>query len=1348
LVKTGGGYLNLSSKVSGPGNIYLRDGMTTVLGDRTGQGAGRTISVEGRGSLVVADDAALGDYTVLLTKGGRLYADSASTIAHDITVGAGGGSFSGNGAMTLKGVIRSDYKVGTTVSFSGNVTLGGGATDTRPNEISTFSLINVSAPLILNKASGVQALAGDILLSGGSIKLLADEQMAPTVQIATISGTSIDLNGHAQTLSYLGTSSGSSVKLGTGGSLTLVGTNLNISALGSITGAGKVTMRSVGQTLKGADTFSGGLFVEGGVTSLQNARTITGGVTLRGGVMSASADNALGAAANAINFDGGTWSTAPLTTSAHAVNILAGGGTVDTGSTNLTLSGAIGGGAATGALHKRGTAQLTLNGDSNFAGRIVADAGTVTLGSTGRLLGQSALQSTPTGAVTINSPTSAIAADQIAATSILYAGGGTITYVNNSAAGANETTGAVLPSGGATTLAITNAQAGQAALTIGTFGPRGGGATVNFAATSLGVNSRFLIPDQADGFMGSWVLANGTGFAKYSAANGGVVAMDAADYAPDFGAPDAHVRISATPASVGTTSIASLSVNAVGAAAVNIGQDADATLTIASGGFYKDGAQAVNVGGGSLTATNELTVHASGGDVTISSAITGGIGLAKSGAGKLRLTGPTANTYTGSTYVNQGTLELAKTAVANSAVTGDVVVNGGTLRLAASEQIADTATVTLNSGTFDLNGFNETVANLANNGGTFTASGGRLTVLSEHTATLSSGATTIGAGQIIDATGLRITGGANAVAAGGLINVFRSTPDGEVSGGLTLSGADPAIALTGSGAAAAGTIALGGEVTVSATGVAKISTSGGTLPGQVNLRGARVFNVNSELEVSAKLYGGSVIKRGPATMRLNGSGNAADVSVEAGALEVTSASGLGTATAILNGGKLSLVGTSAGVAFTGNVALAKDGVIEMTRPLDNMSGSLTGAMSIGSLGIGANQLTVIGRNGGSLTFTGATTLTGNASFNTTVPVTLAGAVVQSGGSYGITKSGGIAPLILSGSTANTFSGPTTVSAGDVELRKSAGVNAVGGDLVLGAGANVRSYASHQIADAANVTIAAGATLDLLGSSDNVKTINVAAGGTLRSGVGKVGASDGFSVAGVASITPADSLGAVNVGGVVTLAKYGNINHAVLTKGLAVAGRLDLGDNNLVVDYADASPMEAIRGRIISGYGSGPAHWIGDGITASAARENPLLRVGYAEASDVLDVSGGTATFLNQKADASTILVRITLGGDANLDGAVGFPDLVKVAQNYDNSSGTATWSQGDFDYDGNVGFSDLVVVAQNYDGVLGGAPASAGVTFAQDLRAAFATVPEPGVGGLVIAGGLMIAGGRRRRAKA
>jgi hypothetical protein len=98
-------------------------------------------------------------------------------------------------------------------------------------------------------------------------------------------------------------------------------------------------------------------------------------------------------------------------------------------------------------------------------------------------------------------------------------------------------------------------------------------------------------------------------------------------------------------------------------------------------------------------------------------------------------------------------------------------------------------------------------------------------------------------------------------------------------------------------------------------------------------------------------------------------------------------------------------------------------------------------------------------------------------------------------------------------------------------------------------------------------------------------------------------------------------------------------------------------------------------------------------------------------------------------------------GDSNLDGNVDFNDLVTLAQNYNTPTGM-TWFDGDNNYDGAVDFNDLVGLAQNYNSAVpaSGLPAS----FASDVAAAFAQVPEPGsftIIGAATAGMLL----RRRR---
>src|SRR5262249_54442430 len=83
-----------------------------------------------------------------------------------------------------------------------------------------------------------------------------------------------------------------------------------------------------------------------------------------------------------------------------------------------------------------------------------------------------------------------------------------------------------------------------------------------------------------------------------------------------------------------------------------------------------------------------------------------------------------ANTYTGPTTVNTGTLEL-NTKSGQFAVPGNLTINGGTVRdVTNGNQIANTAAVTVNpGGTFDINDLGDTFVQLTVVGGTVTTGG-------------------------------------------------------------------------------------------------------------------------------------------------------------------------------------------------------------------------------------------------------------------------------------------------------------------------------------------------------------------------------------------------------------------------------------------------------------------------------------------------------------------------------------------------------------------------------------------------------------------------------------------------
>jgi hypothetical protein len=176
---------------------------------------------------------------------------------------------------------------------------------------------------------------------------------------------------------------------------------------------------------------------------------------------------------------------------------------------------------------------------------------------------------------------------------------------------------------------------------------------------------------------------------------------------------------------------------------------------------------------------------------------------------------------------------------------------------------------------------------------------------------------------------------------------------------------------------------------------------------------------------------------------------------------------------------------------------------------------------------------------------------------------------------------------------------------------------------------------------------------------------------------------------------------------------------------AWTGKLDIGAGGFVLDYSGASPMLTLANQIKFARSTG---WSGNGITSASADSSRAVGIG--EASTLLGLSGdATTSFLGQPTDATSLLVRLTLLGDATLDGVVDFNDLVHIAQNYTTQPGPGAWSQGDFNYDGNVDFTDLTALAQNYNTTLAPTPA-----LSPDFQSAWAQaqVPEPSVLTLIL----------------
>ena len=287
--------------------------------------------------------------------------------------------------------------------------------------------------------------------------------------------------------------------------------------------------------------------------------------------------------------------------------------------------------------------------------------------------------------------------------------------------------------------------------------------------------------------------------------------------------------------------------------------------------------------------------------------------------------------------------------------------------------------------------------------------------------------------------------------------------------------------------------------------------------------------------------------------------------------------------------------------------------------------------------------------------------------------------------------------------ANAYVGPTTVSAGTLQV------------------ANPGALA------ATNVTVDTGATLAVASGTTMQSPSVIVDGGTLVAAALAVNSTTGITSlainAGGLGGSPAVTIGN---GGEMALVQDARVSVAVgslaVTEGTG-GGLLDLGAGQVSVAIGGISAAD-LRADIIAGRNGGG--WNGTtGITSStAAAAGGTRAVGYLVAGD------GSAT------------VSFAAPGDTNLNGSVDVFDLVAVNSAGKYGTGTAAvWSQGDFNYDGVTNVFDLVSI--NSAGAYGqgnyfpATPTSIG---------SVAAVPEPGTLGLVAAGLAALAVSRRRRA--
>jgi autotransporter-associated beta strand protein len=369
--------------------------------------------------------------------------------------------------------------------------------------------------------------------------------------------------------------------------------------------------------------------------------------------------------------------------------------------------------------------------------------------------------------------------------------------------------------------------------------------------------------------------------------------------------------------------------------------------------------------------------------------------------------------WAGTTTVNSGSFTTANGVTLASTA---IVVGGGTVATSSANTLADSASLTVNTGRLSIGG-SDTVASLAGSGGTVDLAAGATLTIGDANSTSYAGSIT-GSGNFA-----KVGSGTFTLSAASSMTGTTTVSAGQFSlGGSNLLDDTSAVAVAG------GVLALGGNSDT----VGTFAISGGSLTGSGAVTAAS-YTLGGGT-VSANLGSGTMNVTGNSS--LNGTSNGATLNLASGTLTLGSAGRLAATTAVAvtgsAGGALVLGGneTIGSLAGAANVALGSN---TLTVGGNNASTTYSGVLS-GNGGLtkaGGGRLALTGAN----IFTGTTTVNaGELALNGSIAGDLNVALVASLSGTGTV--GGNATIIGTHSPGNspgaqTFNGNLTYQAGAV-----------------------------------------------------------------------------------------------------------------------------------------------------------------------------------------------------------------------------------------------------------------------------------------------------------------------------
>ena len=1238
IIKAGTGTLTLTGNNSYTGSTTISAGLLKIIRDDPTSYLAATSGFTGPGNLTIESsgddftaDIVTGTHVQLAgtALGNLIIGKTGNTrqidLSSDITTT---GTQTYNGPVRLVGGDRTVSTTNSNVIFASTVNSDGtqrALTVTNGTGDTTFSgAIGGSAPVKSLTITSDQLTAGAITLNGALTATLGGSSSitgviangASTANLVKAGSGTLTLSG-ANT--YTGTTTINAGDLTVSGSLhdsTAVtiasGADYNVNAsdtVASIEGAGNIVIAS-SQTLTAGDgndkTLSGvisgaGNYIKAGsgTQTLSASNTYTGTTQVSAGTLTVSGSGRL-SDSTAVTVDSGAVYNVAVS---DTVASIAGAGSITLGSNTLTsggsdasttFSGVISG--TNGNIIKAGTGTLTLSASNTYTGTTQVSAGTLTVSGSGRL--------SDSTAVTVDS--GAVYNVAVSDTVASIAGAGSITLGSNTlTSGGSDasttfsgvisgTNGNIIKAGtGTLTLSGANTYTGTTTINAGDLTVSGSLHDSTAVTIASGADYNVNASDTVASIEGagniviasSQTLTAGDGNDKTLS---GVIS-GAGNY---IKAGSGTQTLSASNTYTGTTQVSAGTLTVSGS-----GRLSDSTaVTVDSGAVYNVAVSdtvASIAGAGSITlGSNTLTSGGSDASTTFSGVISGTNGnIIKAGTGTLTLSG--ANTYTGTTTINAG----------------DLTVSGS---------LHDSTAVTIASGAdYNVNA-SDTVASIEGAGNIVIASSQTLTAGDGNDKTLSG--VISGAGNYIKAgsgtqtlTGNNSYTGSTTISAG-LLKIIRDDPTSYLAatsgftgpGNLTIesSGDDfTADIVTGTHVQLAGT-ALGNLI-IGKTGNTRqidlssdITTTGTqTYNGPVRLVGGdRTVSTTNSNVIFASTVNSDGTQRaltvtngtGDTTFSgaIGGSAPVKSLTITSDQLTAGAITLNGALTATL-GGSSSITGVIANGASTANLVKAGSGTLTLSA-----SNTYTGTTQVS-----AGTLTVSGS--GRLSDSTAVTVDSGAVYNVAVSdtvasiagagsITLGSNTLTSGGSDASTTFSGVisgtngniikagtGTLTLSG--ANTYTGTTTINAGDLTVSGSLHDSTA---VTIASGADYNVNASDTVASiegAGNIVIASSQTLTA--GDGNDKTLSgviSGAGNYIKAGSGTQTLSASNTYTGTTQV----SAGTLTVSGsgrlsdstAVTVDSGAVYNVAVsdTVASIAGAGSITLGSNTLTSGGSDAS----------------------------------------------------------------------------------------------------------------------------------------------------------------------------------